>query len=148
MLFCTLKDSLIIQRYYLSALKRTNNRKELIKSTQKSIAIHEHCIFKFTNQIQLKENVNDYISTFNNTVSFVKTKKSNTRLQRSGEIYYMDKNKCICLLPAIFHPNNRTHNKLMNKLCFNRNNIEIYGDISDLFYLRLLLELIKSQIKN
>lgn len=141
--------SLRLQRYYLSVSRRKNRHAVMLKNLEKQIAVTEHCLFRTQNRISLKSNLKDYLHSFNNTVGFIQTKtskSSKSRLTNTGEIYHIDTNTCISLHSPLFCQKNRSHMSMIDRLNFGPTK-EIHGEMSDLFYLRMLLEIMKSHLE-
>ena len=111
----------------------------------------EYAMYSLYNQIVLGTSIDDYITKINHVGRIVHNKKkfkyfpTTTPLQinRYGEILYINGNSKYVVEPPVFV---RGEDTIQKKLRFHEKKNIVRSDSKDLYYIRILMEMMKEEI--
>lgn len=131
-------------------LKQKNN-KLMYRNKRREIDNQEYALFSLYNQIVLGTSLDDYISKINHVGKIVHNKKmfkyfptsSPLRIDKYGEITYVDSISKYLVEPPVF---DKRYDTIQQKIKFNGKKNLVRSDSKDLYYIRILMEMMKEDM--
>lgn len=131
-------------------LKQKNN-KVMYRNKRREIDNQEYALFSLYNQIVLGTSLDDYISKINYVGKIVHNKKmfkyfptsSPLRIDKYGEITYVDSISKYLVEPPVF---DKRYDIIQQKIKFNGKKNLVRSDSKDLYYIRILMEMMKEDM--
>ena len=139
-----------ILKMHAEQLKQKNN-KVMYRNKRREIDNQEYALFSLYNQIILGTSLDDYISKINHVGKIVHNKKkfkyfpssSPLRIDKYGEITYVDSNSKYLVETPVF---DKRYDTIQQKIKFNGKKNLVRSDSKDLYYIRILMEMMKEDM--
>ena len=140
-----------ILKFQAQQYKQSKNF-QMYEKWRRIIDNQEYALFTLHNQIILGTSVDDYISKINYIGKIVHNRQkykyfpteNRLRINRYGEIFYINKQSHPLLVePPLF---DKKYDTVQEKIKFNGKKNIVRSDSKDLYYLRMLMEMMKEEI--